>query len=217
MMAIKVVIVDDHALLREGLAKILSLESNFLIVGEANCGDEAIALTRTLKPDVVLMDINMPGLNGIEATKIIKEEMPQVGIIALTIHEDEEYIFELVRAGVSGYILKDIQPEQLIKAIKDVAEGKTAIQPNITAKLLGEFNRLSDRKTNMFSCDQLTARELEVIKLIAQGMPNKEIASTLYISEKTVKNHITNIFRKLNVEDRTQAALFALKNKIVEL
>jgi DNA-binding NarL/FixJ family response regulator len=217
MMAIKVVIADDHALLREGLAKILSLESNFLIVGEANCGDEAIALTRTLKPDVVLMDINMPGLNGIEATKIIKEEMPQVGIIALTIHEDEEYIFELVRAGVSGYILKDIQPEQLIKAIKDVAEGKTAIQPNITAKLLGEFNRLSDRKTNMFSCDQLTARELEVIKLIAQGMPNKEIASTLYISEKTVKNHITNIFRKLNVEDRTQAALFALKNKIVEL
>lgn len=217
MMAIKVVIVDDHALLREGLAKILSLESNFLIVGEANCGDEAIALTRTLKPDVVLMDINMPGLNGIEATKIIKEEMPQVEIIALTIHEDEEYIFELVRAGVSGYILKDIQPEQLIKAIKDVAEGKTAIQPNITAKLLGEFNRLSDRKTNMFSCDQLTARELEVIKLIAQGMPNKEIASTLYISEKTVKNHITNIFRKLNVEDRTQAALFALKNKIVEL
>ncbi|NMA01385.1 MAG: response regulator transcription factor [Clostridia bacterium] len=216
-MAIKVVIADDHALLREGLAKILSLESNFLIVGEANCGDEAIALTRTLKPDVVLMDINMPGLNGIEATKIIKEEMPQVGIIALTIHEDEEYIFELVRAGVSGYILKDIQPEQLIKAIKDVAEGKTAIQPNITAKLLGEFNRLSDRKTNMFSCDQLTARELEVIKLIAQGMPNKEIASTLYISEKTVKNHITNIFRKLNVEDRTQAALFALKNKIVEL
>lgn len=217
MMAIKVVIADDHALLREGLAKILSLESNFLIVGEANCGDEAIALTRTLKPDVILMDINMPGLNGIEATKIIKEEMPQVGIIALTIHEDEEYIFELVRAGVSGYILKDIQPEQLIKAIKDVAEGKTAIQPNITAKLLGEFNRLSDRKTNMFSCDQLTARELEVIKLIAQGMPNKEIASTLYISEKTVKNHITNIFRKLNVEDRTQAALFALKNKIVEL
>ncbi len=216
-MAIKVVIADDHALLREGLAKILSLESNFLIVGEANCGDEAIALTRTLKPDVVLMDINMPGLNGIEATKIIKEEMPQVGIIALTIHEDEEYIFELVRAGVSGYILKDIQPEQLIKAIKDVAEGKTAIQPNITAKLLGEFNRLSDRKTNMFSCDQLTARELEVIKLIAQGMPNKEIASTLYISEKTVKNHITNIFRKLNVEDRTQAALFAVKNKIVEL
>ena len=99
MMAIKVVIADDHALLREGLAKILSLESNFLIVGEANCGDEAIALTRTLKPDVVLMDINMPGLNGIEATKIIKEEMPQVGIIALTIHEDEEYIFELVRAG----------------------------------------------------------------------------------------------------------------------
>lgn len=216
-MAIKIVIVDDHALLREGLAKILSLESRFLIVGEASCGEEAVELTRTLKPDVVLMDINMPGLNGIEATKIIKEEMPQVGIIALTIHEDEEYIFELVRAGVSGYILKDIQPEQLIKAIIDVAEGKTAIQPNITAKLLGEFNRLSDRKTKTFSHDQLTTRELEVIKLIAQGMPNKEIAHTLYISEKTVKNHITNIFRKLNVEDRTQAALFAVKNKIVDL
>ena len=194
-MAIKIIIADDHALLREGLAKILSLESSFLIVGEASCGEEAVALTRTLNPDVVLMDINMPGLNGIEATKVIKAEMPQVGIIALTIHEDEEYIFELVRAGVSGYILKDIQPEQLIKAIIDVSEGKTAIQPTITAKLLGEFNRLSDKKANMFNPDQLTARELEVIKLIAQGMPNKEIASTLYISEKTVKNHITNIFR----------------------
>ena len=216
-MDIRIIIADDHVLLREGLAKILSLEEGFKIIGEAGDGEEVIQMARNHDPDVILMDINMPVINGIEATKIIKQEMPRIGIIALTIHEDEEYIFELVRAGVSGYILKDVQPEQLIKSIRDVATGKIAIQPDITAKLLGEFNRLSDRKKHISSHDDLTSRELEVLKLIAKGMANRDIAGSLYISEKTVKNHITNIFRKLHVEDRTQAALFAVKNKIVDL
>ncbi|MGI6227223.1 MAG: response regulator, partial [Peptococcales bacterium] len=145
-MAIKVLIADDHVLLREGLVKILSLEDDLEIIGEASRGDEAIALSRRLNPDVILMDINMPGVNGIEATKIIKAELPQIGVIALTIHDDEEYIFELVRAGVSGYVLKDIQPERLISAIRDVARGRSVIHPDITAKLFGEFNRLSERR-----------------------------------------------------------------------
>lgn len=216
-MCIKVLIVDDHALLREGLIKILSLEDDLKIIGEAGKGEEAIQLTRTLKPNVILMDINMPGVNGIEATKVIKKEFPSIGIIALTIHDDEEYIFELVRAGVSGYVLKDIQPERLVSAIRDVAQGKSVIHPNITAKLLGEFNRLSERKNRPSSFGELTMREIEVLELIAQGMANKDIARVLFISEKTVKNHVTSIFRKLNVEDRTQAALYAVKNKLVNL
>lgn len=216
-MCIKVLIVDDHALLREGLIKILSLEDDLKIIGEAGKGEEAIELTRTLKPNVILMDINMPGVNGIEATKAIKKEFPSIGIIALTIHDDEEYIFELVRAGVSGYVLKDIQPERLVSAIRDVAQGKSVIHPNITAKLLGEFNRLSERKNRPSSFGELTMREIEVLELIAQGMANKDIARVLFISEKTVKNHVTSIFRKLNVEDRTQAALYAVKNKLVNL
>jgi len=216
-MGIKVLIVDDHALLREGLVKILSLDNDLEIIGEASRGEEAITLARKLKPDVILMDINMPGLNGIEATKVIKAELPRIGIIALTIHDDEEYIFELVRAGVSGYVLKDIQPERLISAIKDVAQGKSVIHPEITSKLLGEFNRLYERKTRPTSFDDLTIRELDVLELIAKGMANKDIAQSLFISEKTVKNHVTNIFRKLNVEDRTQAALYAIKNKLVNL
>lgn len=216
-MCIKVLIVDDHALLREGLIKILSLEDDLKIIGEAGKGEEAIELTRTLKPNVILMDINMPGVNGIEATKVIKKEFPSIGIIALTIHDDEEYIFELVRAGVSGYVLKDIQPERLVSAIRDVAQGKSVIHPNITAKLLGELNRLSERKNRPSSFGELTMREIEVLELIAQGMANKDIARVLFISEKTVKNHVTSIFRKLNVEDRTQAALYAVKNKLVNL
>ncbi|MFZ7101893.1 MAG: response regulator [Peptococcaceae bacterium] len=216
-MGIRLLIVDDHALLREGLVKIVSLEEQIEIVGEASRGNEAVQLARELKPDVILMDINMPGINGIEATKLIKAEMPNIGIIALTIHDDEEYIFELIRVGISGYVLKDIQPERLIAAIKDVAEGKSVIHPDITAKLLGEFNRLSERKLRSSSYDELTIREIDVLQLIAKGLTNKDIAQTLYISEKTVKNHITNIFRKLSVEDRTQAALYAIKNKLVNV
>ena len=220
-MGIKVLLADDHALVRDGLAKILSLAEGLEIVGEAASGQEAIALARKYKPDVILMDINMPNGNGIEATKIIKKEMPEVGIIALTIHDDEQYIFEQVRAGVSGYLLKDIYPETLITAIKSVAAGKSFIQSDITGKILGEFNRLYERKTRYVgyvnNSDELTPRELEVLELIAQGLSNKEIAQTLFISEKTVKNHITNIFRKLNVEDRTQAALYAVKHRIVNI
>lgn len=214
---IKVVIVDDHPLVREGLRKILEMGNDIEVVDEAGDGQGAINVVRSLKPNVVLMDINMPGTNGIEATRVIKRDLPGVGIIALTIHEEEEYVLELVRAGVSGYVLKDINPAKLIETIKTVAQGHSIIDPSITNKIFGEISRLSKYRRAREEWETLTDREMDVLKHMAQGCSNKEIAKNLTISEKTVKNHITNIFRKLEVEDRTQAVLFAIKHRLVEL
>ena len=217
MEKVKVVIVDDHILIRQGLRKILELEKRIQVVDEAGDGQGAINLARKYEPQVVLMDINMPGTNGIEATKVIKKEMPQVSVVALTVHEEEEYVYELVRSGVSGFLLKDVGPDILIETIIKVADGESVIDPAITTKLLLEFNRLAVKQEDNQRVDELTGRELQVLKLIAKGYTNKQIGNELYISEKTVKNHITNIFRKLSVEDRTQAALCAIKAKLVNL
>jgi len=214
---IKVVIVDDHPLVREGLRKILEMDKDIVVIDEAGDGQGAINVARKVKPDVVLMDINMPGTNGIEATRVIKREFPLIGVIALTIHEEEEYVLELVRAGVSGYVLKDIAPAKLVETIKTVARGHSVIDPSITNKIFGEITRLSRNRRAREDWETLTEREMDVLKLIAQGRSNKEIARILTISEKTVKNHITNIFRKLQVDDRTQAVLFAIKHRLVEL
>lgn len=214
---IKVIIVDDHPLVREGLRKVLELERDIEVIDEAGDGQGAINVTRKNQPDVILMDINMPGTNGIEATRVIKREFSNIGIIALTIHEEEEYVLELVRSGVSGYVLKDIAPAKLIETIKTVAKGNSVIDPSITNKIFGEINRLSRSKRMKEEWETLTDREMDVLKMISQGCSNKEIAKGLTISEKTVKNHITNIFRKLQVDDRTQAVLFAIKHRLVEL
>ncbi len=214
---IRVIIVDDHPLVREGLRKVLTLSDEIEVIDEAGDGQGAINLARRLKPDVMLMDINMPGTNGIEATRVIKRELPSTGIIALTIHEEEEYVLELVRAGVSGYVLKDIAPAKLVETIRIVAKGQSVIDPGITNKLFGELNRLSKRRKEKEEWETLTDREMDVLQLMSQGCSNKEIARNLSISEKTVKNHITNIFRKLQVEDRTQAVLFAIKHRLVDL
>ena len=191
---IRIVIVDDHPLVREGLRKVLALDDELLVLDEAGDGQGAINVARSLKPDIILMDINMPGTNGIEATKVIKREMPFVGIIALTIHEEEEYIMELVKAGVSGYVLKDISPKRLIETIKTVAQGDSVIDPGITNKLLGEITRMGRRRRVKEEWENLTGREMDVLKLMAQGCSNKEIATNLDISEKTVKNHICLLY-----------------------
>ena len=214
---IRVIIVDDHALLREGIIKILSLEPKVVVVGEAEDGAQAVDLARNTDVDVILMDINMPNINGITATKIIKEEKPNVNIIALTIHDQEEYLFELIQCGISGYVLKDVRPDELIKTILRVAEGEAFIPSSLTLKVFEEFNRLSKRGgEEPGGLYNLTARENEVLQQMAQGLTNKEIGGRLFISEKTVKNHLTNIFQKLGVADRTQAVLFAIKHNIVE-
>ncbi|WP_366923031.1 response regulator transcription factor [Metallumcola ferriviriculae] len=214
MNVIRILIADDHALIRQGLGKILSMEPQLEVVAEAANGTKAVDMTREFRPDVVLMDINMPGMNGLEATRIIKGEFPLTEIIALTIHDDEEYVFEMVNAGVSGYVLKDIDAEILVEAVKDVVQGKSIIHPSITTKILDKFQQMS--KGEKEEASPLTPREMEVLTAITMGLSNKEIGDRLFISDKTVKNHITNIFRKLNVSDRTQAAVFALKHNIIK-
>lgn len=217
MKMVKVLIADDHALIREGLCKILNMQEMIEVVGEAEDGDQAVDLALKHRPDVVLMDINMPGTNGIEATRTIKSERPEIGIIALTIHDQEDYLFELIKAGVSGYVLKDISPDLLVQTIIGVSRGESFIHSTMTSKIFSEFNRLSSLSQRNTNSQGLTKREFDVLSLVAKGDNNRSIAKKLYISEKTVKNHLTNIFQKLGVDDRTQAAIHAVKSRMVEL
>ena len=217
MKKIKVLIADDHTLVREGLCKVLSMEDKIKVTGEAENGEQAVSLALKTKPDVVLMDINMPVINGIEATRLIKKERPGIGIIALTIHDHEEYLFEMIKAGASGYVLKDISTGLLVETILGVSRGESFIPPSMTAKVFAEFNRLSSLSARNANPLGLTRREVDVLRLVALGNSNRTIAEKLFISEKTVKNHLTSIFQKLGVEDRTQAAIHAVKSKIVDL
>lgn len=210
MGSIKVLIADDHVLVREGLRKLLELDENIEVMTEVGDGQGAINIARKAKPDVILMDVNMPGTDGIVATKVIKREYPSIKIIALTIYEDEEVV-EMVRAGVSAYVLKDVAGSELVDTIHRVMQGEIVIHPRVANRLVRELNR-SDTKKNEV---RLTKREKDVLDLLVKGNTNKEMADSMFISEKTVKNHLTSIFRKLGVKDRTQAAVYALKHNIV--
>jgi len=207
---IRVLIADDHAMVREGLRKLLELSDNIEIVSEVGDGQGAINIARKDKPDVVLMDVNMPGTNGIIATRVIKREMPSIHVIALTIYEDEEVV-DMVRAGVSAYVLKDVAGSELIDTINRVMQGEVVIHPRVANRLVRELSRNEKKKNDV----RLTKRESDVLALLVKGHSNKEMAEAMFISEKTVKNHLTSIFRKLGVKDRTQAAVYALKNNIV--
>lgn len=222
-MPIKILIADDHALLRQGIKNVLELEPDFTVIGEAADGDEAISKSTELIPDILLLDINMPKVSGLEVTRRLRGMQPNVKVIILTIHDDESYVVEVLKAGAAGYLLKDVEPGMLVKAIRTVYEGESFIYPTLARKLFHEFNRRQDKKSDTAMLlerrreERLTYREIEVLQLICKGMSNQSIARTLFLSEKTVKNHLTNIFRKINVTDRTQAVLYALKHKIVEL
>jgi two-component system NarL family response regulator len=227
---IKVLIADDHALLREGLRKILEMESDLKVVGEACDGQDAVEKAATLHPDVILMDINMPNGGGLEATRIIRSRFPEINVIVLTIHDDDEYIVELVNAGAKGYILKDVEPARVIDAIHRVHEGEAFIPSDLMTKVFREFKRAAayGRKSvpqpiypsllpeKTVNIDYLTSREQEVLQSIVDGHTNREIAKELFISEKTVKNHVTNILKKLDLSDRTQAAVYALRHGLVK-
>jgi DNA-binding NarL/FixJ family response regulator len=208
---IRVLVADDHALVREGLIKLLELDHNIEIITEVGDGQGAINVARKEKPDVILMDVNMPGTDGILATRVIKRELPATKVIALTIYEDEEVV-EMVKAGVSAYVLKDVAGSELIDTIYRVLEGEVVIHPRVASRLVRELTRPEKKKDEV----RLTRREIDVLDLLVKGNTNKEMADSMFISEKTVKNHLTSIFRKLGVKDRTQAAIFALKNHIVE-
>jgi len=207
---IRVLIADDHALVREGLRKLLELSDSIEILSEVGDGQGAINIARREKPDVILMDVNMPGTNGIIATRVIKREMPSIHVIALTIYEDEEVV-DMVRAGVSAYVLKDVAGSELIDTINRVMQGEVVIHPRVANRLVRELSRNENKKNDI----RLTKRESDVLLLLVKGHSNKEMAEAMFISEKTVKNHLTSIFRKLGVKDRTQAAVYALKNNIV--
>lgn len=213
---IKVFLCDDHTLFRQGVKRLLELEKDIKVIGEANNGKEMMDMLKKASPDVILMDISMPHMDGVAATYKVKKMFPRTSIIILTIHGDESHIFEAVKAGAMGYLLKDISINDLLEAIRRVHKGGALIQPVIAAKLLKEFTMLDKRKVkegDKFYND-LTEREKEILRLIALGGTNKEIASKLGISEKTVKNHISNIFQVLHVNNRTKAALYALEKKL---
>ena len=220
-MPIRILIADDHQLLREGIRNFLSLEPDFEIIGEASNGEEAVTKAEALKPDVMLLDINMPKANGIEVASRLKERCPEVRILALTIHDDQNYMMNMIQSGAAGYLLKDVEPSMMVQAIRRVAAGESYVEPSLTKKLFQGITNREEQKPpptpGMMEGDRLSAREIEVLRLIGKGMSNAEIARELYLSEKTVKNHLTNIFRKIDVTDRTQAVLFAIKHKIVNV
>lgn len=219
MERIKVLIADDHRVVREGLCAILKTKEDIEVVGEAQDGHEAVEKARALLPDVILMDVSMPRMTGVEATRIIKREFPHIGIVALTMYEEQQYIFDLVRAGATGYLLKDTDSAQILAAIRAIYRGESLIHPSVATKILAEFSLLAQGKSRKPSWEEhdLTEREITVLRLVADGKTNKEIANTLDLSEKTVKNHVRNIFHKLQVYDRTQAAILGIRKGLIEL
>ncbi|HZS05427.1 MAG TPA: response regulator transcription factor [Blastocatellia bacterium] len=208
---IRILLVDDQALFREGLRKILSGHPGLEVVGEAANGAEALRLAATLHPAVVLMDLQMPVLDGVAATRRLCAEWPRCRVIALTTFDDDEYVFECLRAGAVGYLLKDAPSEKLVEAIRAAASGESFLQPSVAAKVVAEFARLSrpGAAREQPLVEPLSTRELEILALVARGASNREIAAALFIAEGTVKNHLTSILGKLGVRDRTQAAIKA--------
>ena len=214
---ITVLIADDHSLMRQGLKQILELEEGINVIGQACDGEEAILHAKEKKPDVILMDINMPKVNGIEALRRLKDIGISSKVIMLTIHDDREYLFETLNIGANGYVLKDADSDSLIKAIIDVHNGESYIQPSLTSLLVKELSNREDDGGCNAKRESLTRREYEVLLLIAEGLNNKEIGDRLFISEKTVENHVSKIFKKIDVNDRIQAAIFAYKNNIKKI
>ncbi|BEP28262.1 response regulator transcription factor [Helicovermis profundi] len=223
---IRVLIVDDQEIISRGLSMILSLENDIEVVGLAKNGSESIKLVKKHLPDIVLMDIRMPLLSGIEAIKIIKRDFKSVKIIILTTFSDDEYIYDGIKNGASGYLLKDTEPSEISKAIRIVYNGGATFEPNVALKLASEFSKvsseikdttvLSDKIKNKDNLEEVfTSRELDIVKLITEGKNNSEIAKDLFISEGTVKNNITRILNKLELRDRTQLAIYALKRNLV--
>lgn len=213
MMAIRILIADDHHVVRRGLVFFLKTQKGLDIVGEAKDGKEAIEKAAELLPDLILMDLDMPVMNGIEATKAIKEKYEDMKILILTSFSDQDHVIPAMEAGASGYQLKDIEPDKLVHSIEAIMRGEKQLHPKATTLLV---ENLTKSKTERMPMDELTKRELEVLKEIVNGKSNKEIAASLYITEKTVKTHITNILSKLDLADRTQAALFAVRSGMFE-
>ncbi len=213
-MAVNIMITDDHSIIREGLKQLLELEGDFKVIAEAADGIDCINKLEIVRPDVLLLDINMPNMNGLEVLQKMKEKKCKVKVLVLTIHSEVEYLLKAVDIGVNGYLLKDSESAELKKAIMAVVHGENYIQPSLIPVLNA---KMIDRDTDAVKIESLTKREMEVLKNLSFGMYNKEIAEKLNISERTVKNHISNIFKKIEVTDRTQAAVFAIRNNLITI
>lgn len=213
-MAISIMITDDHSMIREGLKSLLELDDDFKVIAEAVDGRDCLDKLDVYKPDVLLLDINMPNMNGLDVLKELKARKSKVKVLVLTVHNEMEYLMKAVDIGINGYVLKDSESAELKKAIRAIIDGETYIKPSLIPALNAKrLERNEDEK----KIDSLTRRELEVLKLLAIGMYNKEVAEKLEISERTVKNHVSNIFKKLEVTDRTQAAVFAIRNNLIKV
>lgn len=214
MSMIRVLIADDHKMVREGLRRILEFDGEIQVIDEADNGEECIKKIRSSKPDIVLLDINMPVMNGIEALQEIRKKKLKTKVIILTVHNEIEYLLRAVDIGIDGYVLKDSDAHELIRAVTSVYEGDKSIQPSLIPLL---NSKLIARDLDAERLEQLSKREIEVLKLVAVGMFNKEIGVELGISERTVKNHLSSIFKKIDSSDRTQAAVFAIRNGLVDI
>lgn len=214
---VRIVIADDHTLFRQGLKQVLELEKDFSVVSEVGSGDEAIQQAQLLQPDVVVLDVSMPG-GGLETCAKIKQSMPRLGVVILTMHEDQEYLMRALKAGANSYLVKDVDSANLAEAIRAAKDGRPYLHPKLAGLALMQVARGQERPGARGAGDPgLTDRELEVLRLVGQGASNRDIAASLFISEKTAKNHLTHIFEKLGVSDRTQAALYAVRSGLVKL
>jgi DNA-binding NarL/FixJ family response regulator len=209
---VKIMLVDDHAVLRDGLANIFELEQDIEVVGVAESGEKAIETVAEIGPDIIIMDINMPGMNGIETASIIKKKHPFVKILMLTMHNEDEYLMAALKEGADGYLLKDAPSDQVVDAIKMVSKGESILHPEMTKKLI-DFHQ----QKNTDNDSQLTDREQEVLMCLVDGLSNKDIAASLFISDKTVKIHVSKIFKKLGVKSRSQAVIYAVQHQLVPL
>ncbi|MBJ7995732.1 MULTISPECIES: response regulator [Bacillus cereus group] len=211
---IKILVVDDHAFLRDAIRSILEVESDMKVVGEASSGDEVLGKVEECRPDCILMDINLPGKNGIEATGLVKKKYPNCRVLVFTMYEHDEYLMDALQSGADGYLLKDSSSEQVVAAIRMLYQGDSVIHPRMTKKLITYHQQQMKLEPNE---NELTEREKEILFELVKGLSNKEIAEVLYISDKTVKIHINKIFKKLNVKSRSQAVIYAVRNHLVPL
>lgn len=211
---ITILLADDHNVLRQGMAQMLDAQPDMRVVAQAGNGKEAVDMARVHQPDIALMDINMPEMDGVEAARRITAELSPTAVIILTMYRRDDYVFEAIKAGASGYLLKEVELDELLAAIRAVARGEAVIDPAIASRVLAEFRR--PRKTEKTSGPQLAERDVAILRLVAQGLSNQEIAESLSISEKTVRNRLSQVFQQLHLKNRTEAALFAMREGLVQ-
>jgi len=216
MAKIEVVVADDHAIVREGVRMILAREQDIEVVGEAGDGQQALDLVASLRPQVVIMDISMPGMGGIEATQRLKAKHPEVQVLALTMHEDETYVFQLLRAGAAGYVLKRAAAQDLVQGVRAAAKGEAFLYPSVARKVVEDYLKRVETGEERERYDGLTTREKEILTLIAQGLSNQQIAEKLYISIKTVQTHRAHILEKLGLHDRTELVRYAIRKGLIQ-